>query len=280
MQEPLVHQNLVSKILLYSILIFFALYFLFPMVVMLMTSLKTLPEIRSGNLLSLPKSLNIQSWIDAWGGLKGNFWNSIRFTVPAIVVSTSIGAINGYILSKWNFRGSNFFFGLLLVGCFIPFQTVILPMARTLGAVGLSGTLTGLTMVHIIYGIPFTTLFFRNFYVNVPTELVRAAQIDGAGFFTIFWKILVPISTPIVVVSVIWQFTNAWNDFLFGVVYTSGDNQPVTVALNNLVNTATAIKEYNRDMAAAFITALPTLLVYILAGKFFVRGLTAGALKG
>jgi glucose/mannose transport system permease protein len=169
---------------------------------------------------------------------------------------------------------------MLLIGTMIPFQVVLLPMAQTLGILGLSGTIYGLILVHVVYGVAFTTLFFRNYYVSVPDELVRAAMIDGAGFFKIFWRIILPISIPIIVVSVIWQFTQIWNDFLFGVVYSSGDQQPLTVGLNNLVNTSTGVKQYNVDMAAAIIAALPTLLVYVVAGKYFVRGLTAGAVKG
>ncbi|EGU55985.1 ABC-type sugar transport system, permease component, partial [Vibrio nigripulchritudo ATCC 27043] len=129
-------------------------------------------------------------------------------------------------------------------------------------------------------GLAFTTLFFRNFYIGVPDELVKAAKLDGAGFFTIFFKILLPLSLPIIMVTVIWQFTAIWNDFLFGVVYSGSETQPITVALNNLVNTSTGVKEYNVDMAAAIIAALPTLIVYVLAGKYFVRGLTAGSVKG
>ena len=256
---------------------------------MLMTSIKDLDEIRSGTLLSLPQSLNFDAWAKAWGtactgvsceGLKGYFWNSVLIVVPAVVVSTVLGALNGYVLTKWKFKGSNLFFGMLLIGTMIPFQVVLLPMARTLGFLGLAGTTSGLIMVHIVYGLAFTTLFFRNYYISIPNELVNAARIDGAGFWLIFRRIIIPVSTPIIVVSVIWQFTQIWNDFLFGVVYSSGGDQPITVALNNLVNTSTGVKEYNVDMAAAIIAALPTLLVYVVAGKYFVRGLTAGAVKG
>jgi len=256
---------------------------------MLITSLKDLDEIRSGTLLSLPQSLNLDAWSKAWGtactgvsceGLKGYFWNSVLIVVPAVVISTVFGALNGYVLTKWKFRGSDLFFGMLLIGTMIPFQVILLPMARTLGFFGLAGTTSGLIMVHTIYGLAFTTLFFRNYYISIPTELVNAARIDGAGFWIIFFRIILPVSTPIVVVSVIWQFTQIWNDFLFGVVYSSGDAQPITVALNNLVNTSTGIKEYNVDMAAAVIAALPTLLVYVVAGKYFLKGLTAGAVKG
>ncbi|MFQ3175747.1 MAG: glucose/mannose transport system permease protein [Psychromonas sp.] len=279
----------INRVLIYSILTFFALLYLLPLVVMLITSLKDLDEIRSGTLLSLPQSLNFDAWGKAWGtactgvsceGLKGYFWNSVLIVVPAVVISTILGALNGYVLTKWKFKGSDLFFGMLLIGTMIPFQVILLPMARTLGFLGLAGTTSGLIMVHVIYGVAFTTLFFRNYYISIPSELVNAARIDGAGFWLIFWRIIIPVSIPIIVVSVIWQFTQIWNDFLFGVVYSSGDSQPITVALNNLVNTSTGIKEYNVDMAAAIIAALPTLLVYIVAGKYFVKGLTAGAVKG
>jgi glucose/mannose transport system permease protein len=275
--------------LIYGLLFLAALYFLTPLLVMLITSFKTVDEIRTGTLLSLPASLDGGAWIKAWGsactgvsceGLKGYFWNSVQLVVPAVAISTLIGALNGYVLTQWRFRGANLFFGLLLIGTMIPFQVILLPMARTLGALGLAGSLGGLMLVHVIYGLAFTTLFFRNFYVSLPDELVKAAKIDGAGFWLIFLRIILPLSGPIIVVSVIWQFTQIWNDFLFGVVYSAGDQQPITVALNNLVNTSTGVKEYNVDMAAAIIAALPTLFVYIVAGKYFVRGLTAGAVKG
>jgi len=278
-----------NRILIYGLLAFAAMFYLLPLLVMVITSLKDLEEIRNGTMLSLPQSLNFDAWTKAWSGactgvscegLKGYFWNSVMIVVPAVMVSTVLGALNGYVLTKWRFRGSNLFFGLLLIGTMIPFQVILLPMARTLGFLGLAGTSYGLVLVHIIYGLAFTTLFFRNYYISVPNELVNAARIDGAGFWMIFFRIILPISTPILVVSVIWQFTQIWNDFLFGVVYSSGDHQPITVALNNLVNTSTGVKEYNVDMAAAIIAALPTLLVYIVAGKYFVRGLTAGAVKG
>jgi len=281
--------NWLSRSLIYFVLILVALYYLFPLFVMVITSLKDLDEIRNGTLFSLPQSLNFDAWEKAWGtactgascdGLKGYFWNSVLIVIPAIIISTIIGAINGYVLTMWKFKGSNLFFGLLLIGTMTPFQVILLPMARTLGFFGLSGTIPGLILVHVIYGLAFTTLFFRNYYVSIPGELVNAARIDGAGFWKIFMRIILPVSAPIIVVALIWQFTQIWNDFLFGVVYSSGDQQPITVALNNLVNTSTGVKEYNVDMAAAIIAALPTLLVYIVAGNYFVRGLTAGAVKG
>ena len=279
----------IGRILVYSTLILAACFYLLPLFVMLITSLKSLDEIRLGNLLALPDEVTFDAWQIAWSsactgvtcdGLKPYFWNSVLIAVPSVFISTAMGAFNGYVMTKWRFRGSELFFGMLLIGTMIPFQVVLLPMAQTLGMLGLSGTIYGLILVHVVYGIAFTTLFFRNYYVSVPDELVRAAMIDGAGFFKIFWRIILPISIPIVVVSVIWQFTQIWNDFLFGVVYSSGDQQPLTVGLNNLVNTSTGVKQYNVDMAAAIIAALPTRLVYVVAGKYFVRGLTAGAVKG
>lgn len=281
--------QLIGRIVVYGLLILVALYYLMPLFVMVITSVKTLDDIRGGNLLSLPKEITFEPWLKAWGsactgvycgGLKRNFMNSVNFVVPAVLISTLIGAFNGYVLTMWRFRGSDVFFTLLLLGCFIPFQVVLLPMAQTLGYLGIANSTAGLVFVHVVYGLAFTTLFFRNFYVTVPIELTKAARIDGAGFFTIFWRIILPLSPPIIVVCVIWQFTQIWNDFLFGVVFSSGERQPITVALNNWVNTSTGVKEYNVDMAAAIIAGLPTLLVYMVAGKYFMRGLTAGAIKG
>lgn len=278
-----------GRIAIYICLLVFAGLYLMPLYVMITTSLKDIEEIRQGNLLALPQSLTLYAWLKAWGsactgseceGLAPFFFNSIRIVVPAVLISTLIGALNGYVIAKWRFRGSEFLFGALLFGCFIPFQVILLPMARLLATLGLANTVTGLVLVHVIYGIAFTTLFFRNFYVSVPAELVKAAQLDGASFFQIFRHIFLPISLPIFTVTIIWQFTQIWNDFLFGVVYSGQGTQPITVALNNLVNTSVGGKEYNVDMAAALIAALPTLVVYILAGKYFVRGLTAGAVKG
>lgn len=272
-----------------TLLLVFALAYLGPLYVMLTTSFKGIEEIRNGNILALPNALNGSAWVKAWSsactggdcyGLAPYFWNSMRIVIPALLISTAVGALNGYVLSQWRFKGSNFLFGALLFGCFIPFQVILLPMAKLLAWLGLANTVTGLVLVHVIYGIAFTTLFFRNYYVGIPNELVRAARLDGAGFFAIFRHVFLPLSTPIIVVSVIWQFTQIWNDFLFGVVYSGPGTQPITVALNNLVNTTMGGKEYNVDMAAAVIAALPTLVVYLVAGKYFVRGLTAGAVKG
>jgi glucose/mannose transport system permease protein len=240
-------------------------------------------------MLQLPQQFTVAPWINAWGeacigltcnGIHGYFWNSIKMVVPAVAISTIVGAFNGYVLTKWKFPGHKLIFALMLFGCFIPFQVVLIPMAQTLGVLKIANSTVGLIFVHVAYGIGFTTLFFRNYYVSFPDELMRAAMMDGAGFFQIFWRIILPTSLPIVVVTVIFQFTNIWNDFLFGVSFASGENAPMTVALNNLVSSSTGVKEYNVHMAAAMIAALPTLLVYVLAGRYFVRGLMAGAVKG
>ena len=255
----------------------------------IVTSLKTMEEIRQGNLLTLPNEFVWDAWWIAWNGrgyeagdvfLRPFFWNSTKMVVPAVLISTFFGALNGYALTKWRFRGDNFIFLLFLFGCFIPYQAILLPMARTLGLMGVSNSVTGLVLVHTVYGLSFTTLFFRNFYVSVPDEIVKAARIDGAGFFVIFFKVILPISAPIIVVTVIWQFTNIWNDFLFGSSFSFGESAPIQVALNNMVLTSTSVKQYNVDMAAAFIAGFPTLVVYILAGKYFIRGLTSGSVKG
>ena len=275
--------------LLYIALIIFALFYLMPLFVMLATSLKSLEEIRTGSLIALPREITFDAWITAWSsacsgikceGLQPYFWNSVIMTVPAVLISTFIGALNGFAVAQWRFPGANTIFALILFGCFIPFQVVLLPMARLLGELGLAGSISGLILVHVVYGIGFTTLFFRNYYVSIPVELVKAAKVDGASYFRIFFSIFLPLSLPIIVVTIIWQFTQIWNDFLFGVSFSEAGTQPITVALNNIVNSTTGVKEYNVDMAAAIIAALPTLAIYVIAGKYFIRGLTAGSVKG
>ncbi|MBO9127547.1 MULTISPECIES: carbohydrate ABC transporter permease [unclassified Rhizobium] len=303
--SSMARMRMFNRIFIYGVLAIFAIIYLMPLFVMLVTSFKTMDEIQSGNMLSLPAAPTFEPWVKAWGetcvgltcaGIKGYFWNSIKMVVPAVAISTILGALNGYVLTKWRFPGHTLVFGLMLFACFIPFQSVLLPMATILGSLGRFGnTLTNeigmslgfgnptvnLVIVHVVYGLGFTTLFFRNYYEAFPTELVRAAQVDGASFFQIFRRIMLPNSLPIIVVTVIYQFTNIWNDFLFASAYAgTGESMPMTVALNNVVNTSTGVVEYNVNMAAAMIAAMPTLLVYILAGRYFVRGLMAGAVKG
>ncbi len=269
-----------NRVLLYFLIFIAALAFLSPLFIMINTSVKTLTDIRQGTLVSLPEAITLAPWLSAWQKLSGHFWNSVQMVVPAVAISVALGAVNGYVMSKWRFRGSEAFFLALLMGCFIPFQTILLPMSQMLGQLRMAESLQGLIFVHIVYGIPFTTLFFRNYYVSIPDAMVESAKIDGAGFFQIFLRIMVPLAGPIIMVAVIWQTTQIWNDFLFGVSFAGSDSQPITVALNNLVNTTTGVKRYNVDMAAAIFAALPTLLIYILSGRYFVRGLTSGSLSG
>lgn len=288
-------RRLFSRGFIYLILMLAAAFFLLPLIAMVFTSFKTMPEItgapgfENSTILSPPSTLSLEAWGLAWSsaciavsceGLRSFFWNSILLVIFAVSISVALGAVNGYVLSKWRFRGDNIIFGMLLFGCFIPFQIVLIPMARVLGILDLAGTLGGLVLVHVCYGIPFTTLFFRNFYVTIPDELIAAGRMDGAGFWQIFTIILIPISWPIFVVAIIWQFTSIWNDFLFGASFAGPDTRPLMVALNNLVNTSTGTKAYNVDMAGAMIAALPTMLVYIVGGRYFLRGLTSGAVKG
>ena len=281
--------RVLPRIAIYGVLLLAALLFLAPLYVMVSTSFKDAEEIRTGNLLSLLGALNLDAWKLAWSsactgvdcrGLQPYFLNSVIMAVPAVLLSTAWGALNGYVLSMWRFRGSDVLFGFLLFGVFMPFQVVLLPMSQVLGFLGLSSSIAGLILVHCLAGMAGTTLFFRNYYTAIPRELVNAARIDGAGFWRIFVRIVLPMSTPILMVTLIWQFTNIWNDFLFGVAFSGADSKPVTVGLNNMANTTSSVKNYNVDMAAAIIAGLPTMLVYVLAGQYFVKGLTAGAVKG
>jgi glucose/mannose transport system permease protein len=288
-QDTAVRTGIIARAVIYAVLILLACYYLLPLYVMVVNSLKPLDEIRQGNMLELPQAFTIAPWLSAWStaqigvqptGLRPYFLNSLMMVVPAVFLSTLFGALNGYVLTKWRFPGDNFVFTLMLLACFIPFQIVLIPSARILGLLGMAGTIWGLVLIHVVYGLGFTTLFFRNYYEAFPTELVRAAMIDGASFFQIFRRILLPSSGPIIIVTVIWQFTNIWNDFLFGASFSDADSQPMTVALNNLVNSSTGVKEYNVHFAGAILAALPTLIVYIVSGRYFVRGLMAGSVKG
>ncbi|WP_299628081.1 carbohydrate ABC transporter permease [uncultured Tateyamaria sp.] len=287
--DTAIRSGRVTRTFLYLVLLLFALFYLLPFAIMVMNSMKPLDEITGGNMMAFPTDWTLEPWRKAWSeaqvgvdatGLRPYFYNSLIMAIPAVMLSTFFGALNGYVLTKWQFRGHNIVFGLLLFSCFIPFQIVLIPMARMLGIFGLAGSTGGLILVHFVYGIGFTTLYFRNYYAAFPTELIRAAQIDGAGFFRIFWRILLPSSGPIIAVSFIWQFTNIWNDFLFGASFADFSSQPMTVALNNLVQSSTGVKEYNVHFAGAIYAAIPTLLVYIVAGRYFVRGLMAGSVKG
>jgi len=282
-------KRLLGRIGIYAALIFFALGYLFPLVVMVLTSIKPMSEIRAGNILALPAAPTLEPWTAAWStacvgvecvGINGFYRNTFIIVIPAVIIATLVGALNGFALTKFRFPAHRLVFGLILFGTFTPYQAILIPMAKTLGELGLSGSLLGLIFVHTIYGLPFTTVFARGFYIGVPQELVKAAEVDGAGFFRTFWSVMLPISIPILIVSVIWMFTNIWNDFLFGSAYAFGSNAPIMVALNNVVNTSTGEKPYNVHMASAMLAAIPTLILYVVAGKYFIRGLMSGSVKG
>ena len=308
-----------SRTATYGILIIAAIFFLLPVYILLATSLKSYAEVNLASMWQLPGGLSLDSFREAWlgdaakgtQGLSGNFWNSVKLALPGTLISTFLGAINGYILSKWKFKGADIVFPLLLFGMFIPYQSVLIPLVSLLQVwtravagdwvqavqawqvppaldwlptlvaqfIPAYGTIGGLILVHVVYGIPITTLIFRNYFVSIPNELVEAGKIDGAGFFGIFRRIMVPLAIPAFVVTAIWQFTSIWNEFLFAVVIANkAEVQPMTVALNNLAGSF--IVEWNVQMAGALIAALPTLLIYIFLGRYFMRGLLAGALKG
>ncbi|RKX82954.1 MAG: carbohydrate ABC transporter permease [Spirochaetes bacterium] len=281
--------NRTFEFVIIAIMLILATYFLIPLYLMIVNSLKPLSEIRGGNMLALPIEASLDHWKTAWSsaqigvqpiGLRPYFINSIKMVIPSVIISTVMGSFSGFVLAKWRFKGDEILFGLILFGCFIPFQIVLIPTAKVLGTLHLAGSVQGLILVHSVYGLGFTTLFFRNAYKTIPSEMIQAAQIDGASFMYIFNRIILPLSTPVFVVSIIWQTTNIWNDFLFGASFGGAASQPLTVALNNLVSSSTGVKEYNVHFAGALLAALPTLIIYFVSGKYFVRGLTSGSVKG
>ena len=278
-----------GNVFLYGTLAVVALYYLLPLYVMVVTSLKGMPEIRLGNIFAPPVEVTFQPWVKAWAeactglncdGLSRGFWNSVAILVPSTVASIAVSSVSGYALSNWRFKGSETFFVILIFGAFIPYQVMLYPLVILLRELGLYGSLWGLVLVHTIFGMPILVLLFRNYFASVPAELFKAARVDGAGFWAIFLKILVPMALPIFVVAVILQVTGIWNDFLFGVVFTRPEHYPMTVQLNNIVNSVQGVKEYNVNMAATILTGLVPLTIYFLSGKLFVRGIAAGAVKG
>jgi glucose/mannose transport system permease protein len=290
-----------NNIIVYGTLIIVSCYYALPLYVMIVTSLKTMPEIRLGNVFSFPREMTVEPWIKAWAtactgincdGLSRGFWNSVRILIPSVLLSIAIASVNGYALANWKYKGSELFFAILMIGAFIPYQVMLYPIVLVLRNIGdfiayvthtdykLYGTLTGLVIVHTIFGMPILTLLFRNYFSSLPEELFKAARVDGAGFWQIFLQIMMPMSLPIFVVAIILQVTGIWNDFLFGVIYTKPDIYPMTVQLNNIVNSVQGTKEYNVNMAATLLTGLVPLTIYFLSGKLFVRGIAAGAVKG
>ncbi|MBE7731782.1 carbohydrate ABC transporter permease [Devosia faecipullorum] len=278
-----------KKIMIYTTLVFFSLYFLFPLYIMVITSFKTMPEIRFGNIFALPSQINFDAWAKAWTsactgltcqGLAPGFWNSVKITIPSTIVSIFIAAVNGYALVNWRFKGADFFFAVLIFGSFIPYQVMLYPLVIITRELGIFGSLQAVILIHTIFGMPILTLLFRNYFSALPQELFKAARVDGAGFWRIFFEIMLPMSLPIFVVAIILQVTGIWNDFLFGVVFAGTQNLPMTVQLNNIVNSAQGTPEYNVNMAATVLTGLVPLIIYFVSGKLFVRGVAAGAVKG
>ncbi len=277
-----------GRIGLYAFMIGAAAFFLLPLWIMIVTSLKTMDEIRLGNILAWPSLLTVQPWIKAWSeactgleceGIRVGFWNSIRILIPSVILSILIGAINGYALTFWRVKGANLLFAILLIGAFIPYQVFLYPLVRLFSTFGIYNSLFGIILIHTIFGMPIMTLLFRNFYASLPEELFKAARIDGGGFWAIFTRVLLPMSTPMIIVAVILQVTGIWNDFILGLVFAGRDNLPMTVQLNNIVNSQQGERLYNVDMAATILTGLVPLLVYFVSGRWFVRGIAAGAVK-
>jgi glucose/mannose transport system permease protein len=260
-----------------ALLAFLALLYLLPIYVMFITGLKSFDEVSLTRMWDLPTGLYFDNFVAAFNALRPNLVNSLLLTVPAALGSAVLGSFNGYVLSKWRFKGSDVLFTVLLFGMFIPYQSILIPLVQFMQQINLYGGLPGLALVHIVYGIPITTLIFRNYYAAVPNDLIEAARIDGADLFRTYRHIMVPLSAPAFAVVMIWQFTNIWNEFLFAIVLTRPASWPVTVALNNLAGSQ--IVEWNVQMSGALLAAIPTLTVYVLLGRFFVRGLMAGAVK-
>lgn len=278
-----------ARVGVYAFLLLSALFFLLPAWIMLLTSLKPMDEVRLGNILALPVSWTLQPWIAAWAeactglrceGISVGFWNSVRILIPSVILSILVGALTGYALSFWRVRGANLLFGILLVGAFIPYQVFIYPLVRIFSTVGIYDSLPGIVLIHIVFGMPIMTLLFRNYYASLPIELFNAARIDGGGFLTIFLRVILPMSTPILIVATILQVTGIWNDFILGLTFAGRDNLPMTVQLNNIVNSTQGERAYNVDMAATILTGLVPLVVYFVSGRWFVRGIAAGAVKG
>ena len=268
----------VTRSFLYVLLVVMAVFYLMPIYVLLVTSFKSFQEVNLATMWRLPSGIYMDNFVAAFEKLAPNLYNSLSLSVTATILSAALGSLNGYVLSKWKFRGSDFLFMAMLFGMFIPYQSILIPLVRSMQTIGLYGKLWGLVLAHVIYGIPITTLIFRNYFASVPTEMVEAAHIDGAGLLGIYRHVMLPLAIPSFVVVIIWQFTSIWNEFLFAVTLTNPSFWPVTVALQNLAGSQ--IVEWNVQMAGAFLAALPTLLIYIFLGRFFLRGLMAGALKG
>jgi glucose/mannose transport system permease protein len=278
-----------ARVGVYAFLLSAALFFLMPLYIMLVTSFKSMDEIRLGNIFAFPVAVTVEPWVAAWTtactgvsceGIRGGFWNSVAIVVPGTILPILLGALNGYALSFWKPRGANLLFAILMLGAFIPVQVMIFPLVRILATLGLFSSLAGIVLIHIVFSMPVMTLLFRNYYQSIPQELFKAARIDGGGFVRIFFQLMLPMSTPIIIVAAIMQVTGVWNDYILGLVFAGRENLPMTVQLNNVINTTTGTRLYNVNMAATILTSLVPLTIYFISGRWFVRGIAAGAVKG
>ncbi|HEY3325640.1 MAG TPA: carbohydrate ABC transporter permease [Novimethylophilus sp.] len=278
-----------ARIGVYAFLISAAAFFVLPLYIMLVTSVKSMEEIQLGNIFALPISFTIEPWRAAWSsactgvaceGIRGGFLNSLAITIPSTILPILFGALNGYALSFWRPRGANLLFAVLMMGAFIPVQVMMFPLVRILAMLGLFSSLPGIVLVHLVFSMPVMTLLFRNYYASIPQELFKAARIDGGGFLRIFFQLMLPMSVPIIIVATIMQVTGVWNDYILGLVFAGRDNLPMTVQLNNVINTTTGVRLYNVNMAATILTSLAPLTIYFISGRWFVRGIAAGAVKG
>ncbi len=277
-----------ARVGIYAFLLAAAAFFLLPLYVMLTTSFKSMEEIRLGQIFALPGAPSLDAWRAAWSeactgvsceGIRGGFWNSVAITVPSVVLPILLGAVNGYALSWWKPRGGEWLFGILMLGAFIPIQVMIYPLVKLEAAVGIYSSLPGIVVVHLVFAMPIMTLLFRNYYASLPAELFKAARVDGGGFWRIFVQLVLPMSTPMLIVAAIMQITGVWNDYILGLTFAGRENQPMTVQLNNVINTTTGERLYNLNMAATILTSAVPLLVYLISGRWFVRGIAAGAVK-
>lgn len=278
-----------ARIGIYAFLLSASLFFLMPLYVMLVTSFKTMDEVRESSIFALPLLPTVVPWVTAWSsactgleckGLKVGFWNSVQIVLPSVIFSILLGAINGYALAFWRSRFANILFGVLMIGVFVPYQVIMYPLVRLLSSVGLFGSLPAIVVIHAIFGMPVMTLLFRNYYTGIPQELFKAARIDGGGFWRIFWELMLPMSTPILIVATIMQVTGIWNDYLLGLIFGGSQFSPMTVQLNNIVNSTFGERAYNVNMAATILTSSVPLFIYLVSGRWFVRGIASGAVKG
>jgi glucose/mannose transport system permease protein len=267
-----------SRTVKYALLVFFLVLILMPAYVLFVTSFKTIGDATPSRAWQLPSEWQLDGWRRAWETLSPALGRTFSMVIPAALISAFIGSMNGFVLSRWRFPGADLVFTLILFGMFIPYQAVMIPLVQLMQTLSLPSGVPSLIVLHVVYGLPITTLIFRNYYAGVPSELIEAARVDGAGMLRTYGWVILPISMPAFVVVLMWQFTSAWNDYLFALFFSNSRNGPVTISLNFLASGQ--LQDYSASMAGALIASVPTLVVYILLGRYFVGGLMAGSVKG